>query len=64
LIEVLEEDPTQAPSDVHTAQIIRLSNRRPQNEAIDLLRQNASRRSVTELADQSAKPNEKNRENF
>jgi hypothetical protein len=34
------------------------------NEAIDLLRQNASRRSVTELADQSAKPNEKNRENF
>jgi hypothetical protein len=29
LIEVLEEDPTQAPSDVHTAQIIRLSNRRP-----------------------------------
>lgn len=30
MIEVLEEDPTQAPSDVHTAQIIRLSNRRPQ----------------------------------
>ena len=32
MIEVLEEDPTQAPSDVHTAQIIRLSNRRPHPE--------------------------------
>jgi hypothetical protein len=29
LLEALEEDPTQAPSDVQTARIIRLSNRRP-----------------------------------
>jgi hypothetical protein len=33
LIEVLEEDPTQAPSDVHIAQIIRLSNRRPHGKS-------------------------------
>ncbi len=29
MLEALEEDPTQAPSDVQTARIIRLSNRRP-----------------------------------
>jgi type I restriction enzyme M protein len=36
-LKVLEEDPAQAPSDVHTAQIIRLSNRRPHKMAIYLL---------------------------